>query len=303
SVNATLESTNRPFALDDLAGYFPFAEVESFVPAAVGVINKCLSGKVQGTIVSCYLKLRFFGACTTRRTWTLLIFRRRILYIKLGTKMPRRAMRCTTSDLQRTIDMTIDQQVALDEALVVYDVLRLTLFYKAFLVTADVPETYMQEFWATATVHHHLIRFKMNNKKRIINLEYFREMLHIFINKCLSGKVQGTTVSGYLKLRFFGACTTRRTDPSILRRNKVNWHYVRDDQMFTTIKLVSRHQNTQQFGAMLHVELTNKDIRNSAAYKECYDIASGAAPHKTKASVRKTQSSPDTTMPPPTAAG
>nr|GEX77259.1 hypothetical protein [Tanacetum cinerariifolium] len=107
----------------------------------------------------------------------------------------------------RTMDMTIDQQVALDEALVlhasilrigksnfrlrsditskeptlqlVYDVLRPTPFYKAFLVIADVPEIYMQEFWATATVHYHLIRFKMDNKKRIVNLEYFREMLHI----------------------------------------------------------------------------------------------------------------------------
>nr|GEX64826.1 hypothetical protein [Tanacetum cinerariifolium] len=73
-----------------------------------------------------------------------------------------------------TMDKIIDQQVALDEALVphasrlrigknnfplisditskestlqvVYDVLRLTPFYKAFLVTADVPEIYMQEF-------------------------------------------------------------------------------------------------------------------------------------------------------------
>nr|GEU38094.1 hypothetical protein [Tanacetum cinerariifolium] len=62
---------------------------------------------------------------------------------------------------------------------VVYDVLKLTPFYKEFLVTADVPEIYMQEFWAIATVHHHSIRFKMNNKKRIVNLEYFREMLHI----------------------------------------------------------------------------------------------------------------------------
>nr|GEY07285.1 putative nucleotidyltransferase, ribonuclease H [Tanacetum cinerariifolium] len=92
-------------------------------------------------------------------------------------------------------------------------------------------------------------------------------------------------------------------DPLIPRRNKVNWHYVRDDQMFTTIKLVSRHQNTQQFGAMLPDELINEDIRNSAAYKEYYAIASGAAPPKTKASVRKTQSSFDTTMPPPTATG
>nr|GEZ48265.1 hypothetical protein [Tanacetum cinerariifolium] len=91
-------------------------------------------------------------------------------------------------------------------------------------------------------------------------------------------------------------------DPSIPRRNKVNWHYVRDDQMFIMIKLVSRHQNTQQFSVILPVELTNEDIRNSAAYKEYYAIASGAAPPRTKASVRKTQSSPDTTMPPPTAA-
>nr|GEX96435.1 hypothetical protein [Tanacetum cinerariifolium] len=92
-------------------------------------------------------------------------------------------------------------------------------------------------------------------------------------------------------------------DPSIPKRNKVNWHYVKDDQMFTTIKLVSRHQNTQQFGTMLPFELTNEDIINSAAYKEYYAIASGAAPPKTKASVRKTQSSSDTTMPPLMAAG
>nr|GEZ58457.1 hypothetical protein [Tanacetum cinerariifolium] len=49
----------------------------------------------------------------------------------------------------------------------------------AFLVTADVPKIYMQKFWATATVHHHSIRFKMNNKKRIVNPEYFRERLQI----------------------------------------------------------------------------------------------------------------------------
>ncbi|GKE91005.1 hypothetical protein Tco_1572100, partial [Tanacetum coccineum] len=31
---------------------------------------------------------------------------------------------------------------------VVYGVLKLTPFYKAFQVFADVPEIYMQEFWA-----------------------------------------------------------------------------------------------------------------------------------------------------------
>nr|GFA88582.1 hypothetical protein [Tanacetum cinerariifolium] len=50
---------------------------------------------------------------------------------------------------------------------------------KAFLVTADVPKIYMQEFWVTTTVHHHSICFKMDNKKHIVDLESFREMLHI----------------------------------------------------------------------------------------------------------------------------
>ncbi|GKB55367.1 hypothetical protein Tco_0906120 [Tanacetum coccineum] len=101
---------------------------------------------------------------------------------------------------------------------VVYDVLKLTPFYKAFQVTADVPEIYMQEFWATAYVHNRSVRFKMNNKKHILNLDQFRDILQIcpkvgnkkfeepplekeilaflasldhfaaIINKCLSGK-------------------------------------------------------------------------------------------------------------------
>nr|GFC29836.1 hypothetical protein [Tanacetum cinerariifolium] len=61
----------------------------------------------------------------------------------------------------------------------VYDVLRRCPFFKAFMVTADVTEIYMQEFWATAYVHQRSIRFKMNNKKHIVDLESFREMLHI----------------------------------------------------------------------------------------------------------------------------
>nr|GEW77064.1 hypothetical protein [Tanacetum cinerariifolium] len=225
------------------------------------------------------------------------------------------------------MDMTIDQQVALDEAL-------------AFLVTRNALEIYMLEYWATATVHHHSIRFKMNNKKRITNLEYFREMLHICLrltNQTFDELPFEEEILAFLRYLGYSKEIKKITDedfvyqvehkdakksnkmyypkfikviihffmtkdPSIPRRNKVNWYYVRDDQMFTKIKLVSRHQNIQQFGAMLAVELTNEDIRNSAAYKQYYAVASRAPPPKTKASVRKTQSSFDTTMPPPTAA-
>nr|GEW15119.1 hypothetical protein [Tanacetum cinerariifolium] len=219
--------------------------------------------------------------------------------------------------------------------------MRLTPFYKAFLVTADVPEIYMQEFWATATVYHHSIRFKMNNKKHIVNLEYFREMLHICLrlpNQTFDELLFEEEILAFLRYLGYSGDIRKITDVNINKLHQpwrsfaavINkclnfayllWedfvyqvelkdakksnemYYPRDDQMFTTIKLVSRHQNTQQFDAILPIELTNEDIRNSAAYKEYYATASGAEPPKTKASFRKTQSSSDTIITPPTAAG
>ncbi|GKE94181.1 hypothetical protein Tco_1579036, partial [Tanacetum coccineum] len=62
------------------------------------------------------------------------------------------------------MDIARAQQIALDDALVAH-ANRLTIG------KTDVSEIYMQEFWATSTVHHHSIRFKMNNKKHIVNLE------------------------------------------------------------------------------------------------------------------------------------
>nr|GEV44788.1 copia protein [Tanacetum cinerariifolium] len=226
-----------------------------------------------------------------------------------------------------TMDMTIDQQVTIDEALVpharrlrirrsnfrllsdisskestlqlVYDVLRLNPFFKAFLVTADVPEIYMQEFWAIATIHHYSIQFKMDNKKHIVNLESFKEMLHICLRLPGQPFVKPPFEEEILAfLRFLGhsGAIRRLTDVEHKDTKKSNeMYYPRDDHMFTTIKLVSRHQNTQQFGALLPFELTNADIRNSDAYKEYYAVATGATPPKTKASIQKTKSSSDTT--------
>ncbi|GJY83330.1 hypothetical protein Tco_0496706, partial [Tanacetum coccineum] len=57
--------------------------------------------------------------------------------------------------------------------------LKLTSFYKAFEITADVLEIYMQEFWVTASTHHFSLRFKMNNKSHTVNVDNFRDMLQI----------------------------------------------------------------------------------------------------------------------------
>nr|GFB82622.1 hypothetical protein [Tanacetum cinerariifolium] len=88
--------------------------------------------------------------------------------------------------------------------------------------------------------------------------------------------------------------------PSISRRNRINWHYVRDDVLFSTIKVVSRHQTTQQYGAILPIELTTDEIRNSKAYKEYYACATGEAAPKPKASARKKKGDSVSSTTPPT---
>ncbi|GJV85026.1 hypothetical protein Tco_1524924 [Tanacetum coccineum] len=276
---------------------------------------------------------------------------------------------------------------------VVYDVLKLTPFYKAFQVTADAPEIYMQEFWASAYVHNRSVRFKMNNKKHILGLDQFRDILQIcpkvgnkkfeepprekeiltflaslghsgdirkitdvnvnklhqpwrsfaaIINKCLGGKPSYDNLRLSQAQILWGMYNKKNVDyayllwedfifqienknmkkgnamyyprftkvivnfvmdkdPSIPRRNKVNWHYARDDPMFTTINVISRNEDTQLYGAILPVALTNEDIRNSESYKEYYAIASGTIPPKTKGSKKKANMGSITKQKPPTA--
>nr|GEV02039.1 retrovirus-related Pol polyprotein from transposon TNT 1-94 [Tanacetum cinerariifolium] len=301
-----------------------------------------------------------------------------------------------TNEVDETMDMTIDQQVALDEALVphtsrlrigkrnfrlrsditskestlqlVYDVLRLTLFYKAFLVTADVPEIYMQELWATATVHHHSIRFKTDNRKRIVNLEYFREMLHIcprlpgqtfdelpfkvkilaflrflghseeirkltdvninklhqpwrsfaaFIDKCLSGKS-----TGYDSLRLsraqilWGMYHKKNVDYAYLLWEDFVYQVEHKDakksnEMYYPRGSVSTRYKGYIGGNVLGIHVKdmvglcfgNFMCLNQYLCNINNDQVKGAAPPKTKASVRKTKSSSDTTITPPTTAG
>nr|GEX55481.1 hypothetical protein [Tanacetum cinerariifolium] len=246
------------------------------------------------------------------------------------------------------MDMTINQQVALDEALVphasrqrirtrnfrlrsdisskestlqlVYNVLRLTPFYKAFLVTTDVLEIYMQEFWATATVHHHSIRFKMNNKKHIVNLKYFREMLHICLrlpNQTFDELPFGKEILAFLRyLRHSGCDSLRLSQAQIFWRmyhkKNVDFAYLMWEDFVYQVKHKDAKKSNEmyylrftkviihffmtkdpsiprrnKFGAILPIELTNEDIKNSAAYKEYYAVASGAAPPKTKATKGK----------------
>nr|GFB09708.1 hypothetical protein [Tanacetum cinerariifolium] len=291
---------------------------------------------------------------------------------------------------------TIDQQVALDESFVPSSQ-RLRIGRSNFRLPSDI-----QSKESTLQVVYDVLRnspifraFQIDTKKSILELEAFREMLHIspripsqsfaelpteeeileflrylgysheiryltdvnvnklyqpwrsfasVINKCLTGKSSGVNSFRLPQAQILWGLyhrinvdfaymiwedflyqvehkNTKRSNemyyprfmkviidhfmtrkPSISRRNRINWHYVRDDVLFSTIKVVSRHQTTQQYGAILPIELTTDEIRNNKAYKEYYACATGEAAPKPKASARKKKgdSASSTTPPTPT---
>ncbi|GKD59672.1 hypothetical protein Tco_1297181 [Tanacetum coccineum] len=176
---------------------------------------------------------------------------------------------------------------------VMLDALKLTLFYNAFEIYADVPEIYMQEFWVTVTRHHSSLRFKLDGKSHTVNVDNFRDMLKIcpklpsqkfeepplkedilsFIRdlghteslrlsraQILWGMYHNKQVDYVYLLwedlvfevenknskknydmyypRFTKVIVDyfMEKDQAIPRRNKMFWHYARDDFMFTTIR-------------------------------------------------------------------
>nr|GEY32606.1 hypothetical protein [Tanacetum cinerariifolium] len=215
-----------------------------------------------------------------------------------GTDLDRGAShRCRS----RTMDTTIDQQVAMDEALVPH-AQRLRIGRSNFCLLSDIKSkesTLQLEFWATATVHHHAIRFKMDNKKHIINLESFRDMLHI----CLRVHGQSFAEPPFEEEIIAFICFLGHIEHKNHKKSN-EMYYPRFTKAiiyhFMTKDLSIPRRN--KFGALLAIELTNEEIRNSNAYKEYYAIVTGDVPPKPKASVRRTRSSSDISITPPTAA-
>ncbi|GJS68225.1 retrovirus-related pol polyprotein from transposon TNT 1-94 [Tanacetum coccineum] len=87
------------------------------------------------------------------------------------------------SYLSRTMNPTADKQIALDNTLVAPEA-RLTIgnpCYPAFLITTEVPEIYMHQFWNSVNKVQgsSSYRFKIDNKKFKVNVEVFHDILQI----------------------------------------------------------------------------------------------------------------------------
>ncbi|GJT81600.1 retrovirus-related pol polyprotein from transposon TNT 1-94 [Tanacetum coccineum] len=175
---------------------------------------------------------------------------------------------------------------------VALDALKLTPFYNAFEITADVPDICMQEFWVTVSRHHSSLRFKLNGKTHTdlrhtgeikflsdVNVNHMHQPWRSFaaiINKYLSVK---TTALESLRL----SCAQILW--GMYHNKKVDYVY-----------LLWEDLDTQVYGAILPQHLTNQAMLESEAYMTYRSYATGEKTPKPKSTKKKadTESSPKT---------
>ncbi|GKC35099.1 hypothetical protein Tco_1047483, partial [Tanacetum coccineum] len=150
------------------------------------------------------------------------------------------------------------------------DVLTLTPFYSAFLITASVSAVYMQKFWATITYQKHHIRFKMNKKSYSFDMETFRNMLLIcpqlhgqkFVYPSFKEEIltfiRELGYPGNIKLlsdvKFYMLPQPWRTFGTIINK-------------CLSGKIHPQHEVVQRYGAILPDYLTNLAMKESKATK------------------------------------
>ncbi|GJW21047.1 hypothetical protein Tco_0031669 [Tanacetum coccineum] len=194
---------------------------------------------------------------------------------------------------------------------VALDALKFIPFYNAFEVSADVLKfeepPFEEETLPLIIDLGHTGDIKVLSDVNINHIHQPWRSLAAIINKCLSGKTTGLE---RLRLSLENKDSKKHNDmfyplftkvivdyfvakdPSISRRNKMFWHTSRDDSQFTTIRVISKHQDTQIYDANLPQHLTNQAMLESEAYKTYHAYATSEKTLKPKKKKANSKSSP-----------
>nr|GEV49918.1 hypothetical protein [Tanacetum cinerariifolium] len=95
-----------------------------------------------------------------------------------------------------------------------------------------------------------------------------------FLDKCNNSSSERGSILGLkVFLMLFGITAAHVYVNTALM--KINLHTIRNDSLLGTLKFVSKTKDCQQYGALIHDDMINKDVKDAKAYKTYYDFATG----------------------------
>ncbi|GKD63773.1 hypothetical protein Tco_1305881 [Tanacetum coccineum] len=189
---------------------------------------------------------------------------------------------------------------------VVLDAVALTPCYSTFLITADVPEVYMLQFWNFVYKHDTFYGFKIDKRKRFkltleVNVDYVELLWEDFIyqidNKAYK-KQEKMYYPRFTKVIIHYFLTQ---DKTLSWRNKIGMHTSKDDYLINSLRFVSAKEETPKketrSGCTLPDSLTSPEMKEPKAYKTYIGFASGVTPPKKARKFKKPATPKLTTVP------
>ncbi|GKA19244.1 hypothetical protein Tco_0699159 [Tanacetum coccineum] len=172
---------------------------------------------------------------------------------------------------------------------VTLDAPKLSPCYPAFLITAEVPEIYMHQFWNTINKIRDTdaYNFKLDKKKCRVdtenNVDYVALLWEDIMYQPDNREISSASKEHMPYPRFTKVIINHfiSKDKTIFMRNRINLHTIRDDSLLGTLKFVSKTEDYQKYEALILDGMINQDIKDSKAYQTYYDFDTGkATPNK-----------------------
>nr|GEV13022.1 hypothetical protein [Tanacetum cinerariifolium] len=184
------------------------------------------------------------------------------------------------------IDPTLTQKEETYQ--VILDIIKNSPCYNAFLITADVPEIYMQKFWFTVkrVKKSSFYQFDLDDKKFQVDVEIFEKILRIcprvpdkeFVALPFPySLVTFIKELGFTKIIIHYFLSKHK---SISMRPGSYVNIIKDDAILGRLKFIGKGEETQEYGLVIPDTMLTEENKNSEAYLTFLAISTGIIPPK-----------------------
>ncbi|GKC59765.1 hypothetical protein Tco_1087363, partial [Tanacetum coccineum] len=182
---------------------------------------------------------------------------------------------------------------------VIINVIKNSTCFKAFTISSEIPEIFMQQFWYTIKKVKDTESYEslLANKKCIVNAEVFRKILDI------CPRVEGEEFTEGMSYRenvnypeliwedFVSQIDLRREKKS--RRETMPFpRFTKDDGIISKLKFVRIGEDYQEYGLLILDIMLNDEIKQSDSYQMFLKYSTGMIPPKKSRVIQDTLSPP-----------
>nr|GEV26184.1 hypothetical protein [Tanacetum cinerariifolium] len=162
------------------------------------------------------------------------------------------------------------------------DILKNTPFYNAFLISADVLEIYMKQFWLTIEKLKKSSSYQFDIDYKTCQIDIFRKILDISlkVDNQEQTKVRRREIMPYPRFTKAIIYHFMSQHKSTSKREGSPYHTIADDGLLERLKFIKNGYLYQVYGKPILDTWITDEIKKSKAYKTYFKYSTGLIPLK-----------------------